>query len=171
MKLELITHFFQICLFRKAPEDLPYALNALQFAVCLYAGVGFLAIVMATDMLGAVLQLGTEVLLISIFSWVLLHFFGKSERYLQTTTAFFGVDAVITFCAFPLLSSMITPGRAGIATVLLLIMMFWHLLVTGHVISHALSRSFWFGLLLAFCYIVVSFRIITLLFPPLEIIA
>ena len=171
MKLEIITLFFEICLFRKAPEDIPCALKALQLSVLLYAGVGFIAIFMAADFLGAILQLATEILLILIFSWVLLRFFEKSARYIQTTTAFFGVDAVITFCAFPLLSSMITPDRTGTATVLLLIMMFWHLLVTGYVISHALSRSFWFGLLLAFCYIAVSFRIISLLFPPLEVIA
>lgn len=171
MSLKNILLYIEICLFRKGPEDIPYAGRQLQFAALYYTMVGFFAVYSNTDVINAVLQIGTEVMIILGFSWILLNFFGKPERYYQTSSAFFGVDASITLCALPLMRMSFTPENAAVPMLFLLLMMFWHWLITGFIISRALSRSFWFGLLLAFCYIAVSFRIITSLFPAVEAVA
>ena len=39
---EIIRLFFDICLFRKGPEDVPHSLMLLQLSIVAYAVIGFL---------------------------------------------------------------------------------------------------------------------------------
>jgi hypothetical protein len=166
---EIIKLFFGICFFRKSPEDIPHSFWLFQLALASYAVIGFLVLFLAKDFLSTLLQLGVEVLLVLFFTWGMLQFYGKPARYYQTATALLGTDAVISFCALPVMSALSAQMWPNVAIILLLLMMLWHLVVTGHILSHAFSRSFWLGLILAFCYIVISYRVIDFLFPVPEI--
>lgn len=168
---EVIKLFFGICIFRKAPQDIPYSLLLLQFAALVYVGIGLLLLLLSAGLLESLLHLLVEILMVAGFSWALLTISGMSERYIQTLTALLGTDAVISLLALPVMSSMITPQGSALAIPLLMVMMVWQLLVSAHIFRHALSRSFSFGLAVAFLYFFVSYRTMAMLFPQADIIS
>lgn len=163
---ELIKLFYQIVIFQKGPQDVPASRWLLRLLVLLYMAINFLIVKISTDTFNALLQVGVEVLLIITFAWALLAFAGKPERFRQTAMALLGSDAMISLFALPAIASLIGQGNA-LALVVVVAMMLWHWLVTGHILRHALSQPFIFALGVAFLYILASYQVMAFLFPEL----
>ena len=88
----------------------------------------------------------------------------EAGRFVQSATALFGADTVITLAALPLLHTIgpepeaISP-LAGIAYLLLL---GWNVAVVAHVLRHALSTSRGPALMWAGAYILGTFIVASL---------
>jgi len=165
--MPLIRLFLDIGLLRKGPQDGPASILLLAFTVSANLAVGTGLAFLEADGAEALAQSLVGVLLLAGFLWVTLNFTGKAPRLLKTATAAFGCDTLISLVAIPiLLWARLTPGAPGMAGMLLLVLMLWQMTVIGHILRHALSVSFLAGLGLALGYTVVSYRIMTTLFPP-----
>ncbi|MCL7420832.1 MAG: hypothetical protein M8364_08020 [Methylobacter sp.] len=162
---EIIKLLFDICLFRKGPQHLPYSPWLLRITVVVYALVNFLMINIGVSRLYTLLMVGVGILLVVGFSWTMLYFGHKRARFYQTTSALLGTDAMISFFAMPGVASMMTGGMTLLAFSVMIGLMIWHWAITGHIIRHALDQTLMFGLGLAFLYLLASYQVMALLFP------
>ncbi|MGR9115803.1 MAG: hypothetical protein ACU85E_08550 [Gammaproteobacteria bacterium] len=162
---EITTLFFDICLLKKGPQDIPPSYGLLYCLIVVYALISFLVLFTAADWQNAVLQIPVEIVLVIVFTKFMLSLVRKPERYVQTACALFGTDALISFFALPSVASMTAGKVTLLAFAVMLGFTVWHWLVIGHVFRHALSQSLSFGLGIAFLYIFAMFQILALLFP------
>jgi hypothetical protein len=161
---ELLKLFFNICLFKKGPQDIPGSNMVLSLITPVYVIINFLILILSSDISTALLQVLVEVMLIFGLSWVILFFAKKLLRYSQTASALVGTDAVISFFALPAMATLIGQGT-GLAFFALVFLMVWHWAVTGHIFSKALDQPFSFGLGVSFLYILMSYQGMAWVFP------
>jgi hypothetical protein len=94
---ELIQLFTQIALLRRGPQDLPASLLLLALTIVGYFGVNVLVSSLMPPIKGwAAAHLAIDVVFTLVWYVVLLRVAGRSERTLQTTTAVFGFQAVLS---------------------------------------------------------------------------
>jgi hypothetical protein len=153
-----------ICLFHKGPQHLPHSRLLFYLAVVVYSFAGFVLLSLSAGFWTSVLQLLVEILLMCGFAWATLKMVNRAARFLQTATALFATDTLITLIAIPVFGTMPAGDVSAPHSLLALALMLWHWLVTGHIFRHAVSTSFAFGLCLALMYIIGSYQIMTLLF-------
>lgn len=173
----LIRLFIDIALHRKGPQDVPTGGAVLALALLAYLAVGAAVLWPSADSLRALLgQLVVDlVLMVSVFGG-LLALRGRSARVRQTLTALFGTGALLSALALPfvwLIAQTLADGApppgaepaALLGTVALFMLLFASLLVTGHILRHALEWSYAAGVLTAVAYFAVSVFAFRQLFP------
>ncbi|WP_305910056.1 hypothetical protein Q9L42_002235 [Methylomarinum sp. Ch1-1] len=163
---EYIKLFYEIVIFRKGPQDIPASQWLLRLLIPVYMAINFLILKLSADASSALQQVLVEVVLIIVFSWGLLSLFGKPERFRQTACALLGTDALLSLFALPAIASLVGQGSAP-AFVVVVILMLWHWVVTGHILKYALSQPLIFALGVSFLYILASYQVMALLFPEL----
>ena len=162
---DILKLLFDICLFKKGPQDLPYSLWLLRILLIIYVSIRVLILILHFDWLTVLLQVITEILLVAVFFWTLLYLSRKLGRLYQALSAVLGTDAVISFFALPGMASMET-GQGGYLVFLVMLgLICWHWAVTGHIIRNTLEQSLSFSLGLAFLYLLGAYQVMALLFP------
>ncbi len=161
---DIIKLLFDICLFKKGPQDVPYSVWLLRILVAIYVSVTALMLSIHFDSLAVLLQLITDLFLVVGFVGLLLFVSRRLGRFNQTLSSVLGTDAMISFMALPGMATL--ELRQGGLTVLLIIfaLMAWHWAVMGHIISKALDKALSFGLGLAFLYLFSSYQLMGFLF-------
>jgi len=162
---EVIKLLFDICLFKKGPQDLPPSIGLVRLLVVIDIIISFLMISINAGWLNALLQAIVGALLVVGFSWLMLYVDRKPERFYQTSAALLGTDALISFLALPGMASMMIGRGSLLAFTITIILMIWHWAVTGHIFRNALGQTWTFSLGLAFLYILGSYQVVALLFP------
>jgi hypothetical protein len=162
---DIIKLLFDICLFKKGPQDLPYSVWLLRILLVVYVSVRILMLSMRFDWLNVFLQIIVEIFLVAGFFWIMLYVVRKLGRFYQVISAVLGTDALISFFALPGIATLET-GRGGVGVFLVVLgLIGWHWAVTGHIIRNALEQSLSFGLGVAFLYLLGSYQVMALLFP------
>ncbi|MDX8126986.1 hypothetical protein QLH52_06815 [Methylomonas sp. OY6] len=165
---QLMVLFFEICIMRKGPQDVPASPWLMRLMFIPYLLVNLLILLLDSDWSHALLQIATETVLMIGFCYPLLYFSGKTARFPQTLTALLGSDVVISLCAIPAVASLYTQ-ISQVAYIAMIALMGWHWLVNGNIFRHALDRPLMFGLALAFLYILISTQVMTLLFTEIAV--
>jgi hypothetical protein len=156
---DLIKLLFEICQLKKAPQDLPYSINVLKILLVANIFINFLQSNISVNWIDAVLKAAIGVLLIGGFSWISLFFRGKLTRFYQTTAALLGTDTLIGILTLPVIATM-SIGQGGTLTFLVMIaLIIWYWVVTGHIMRNALDESFGFSLGLSFLYLLISYQV------------
>ena len=165
----LIHPFVQICLLRMRPQDLPSSSMLLALVLLAHTAMG--AIVAAVDLrFGQALVAGViDTALLSGLTVALLMLQKLPERTVQTLTALAGAGTVLGFLAYPV-SLWLRDAHAAdqpspALTALLLAMLGWSLVVSGHILRHALSAPYYLGLLVSVAFYWISIRVLHHLFP------
>ncbi|HEY5139790.1 MAG TPA: hypothetical protein VIJ25_10810, partial [Methylococcales bacterium] len=91
---DILKLLFDICLFKKGPQDLPYSLWLLRILLIIYVSIRVLMLRLHFDWLTVLLQVITEILLVAVFFWTLLYLSRKLGRLYQALSAVLGTDAV-----------------------------------------------------------------------------
>lgn len=138
---ELIVLLFDICRFKKGPEDLPYSLALLKIVAAAFAAVRVLMHYRGHNLLGAVLETAAEVGYIGLFIGVMLQANRHLNRYYQVAGAFFGCYALIGFIAWPAAAMLAVGQSAGLAFILAIGIIVWLCAVTAHIVYHALAPN------------------------------
>lgn len=162
---EIVKLLFNICLFRKGPQDLPHSPRLFWIVVLIYAGISFLMLNIDLHWTFALLQTLASILLAVVFSWTMLYLGRKSARFYQTACSLLGADALISFFTLPATATIVTGRLAWLALVVMVVSMVWYWAVAGHIIRNALEKTMGFSLGLAFLYILVSYQVMAVLFP------
>lgn len=144
---------------RRGPQDIPASrpLFALMFAFYLAATACLTAV--AVDWPMAIKATLVDAAVMPAYVVAVLWLRNVTERCLQTLTAMAGVGALFSLAAIP--PFMITAGMpassfSAFASVLVLVLFIWNVLVLGHILRHALAVAFPAGVLVALAYVAVS---------------
>ncbi len=165
----LIQLFWEICLLRKAPQDIPYSrvLFLLLLAVNYLVGTIYSNFSSPdVDLTSIVLLAGIHMaLFLGSFS-VLMTVMGYRARIVQTLSALLGTDIIITLLAMPTVMAINSaPQLTGYFGLILLFLITWDLIIMAHILRHALSIRFLLAGLFAFGYFMLSIMLIDYLLP------
>lgn len=161
-----ILHFFvDLCLLRRAPQDLP----ASQVLLALAAGIGLLGSLLLALTAGEKPIIGVLQGLLDLgFMLALLHValraLNKSARFAQTATALLGADTLMGFLALlPLTLAAGADEQSGLlalAGLLFLALVIWNVLVSAHILRHAFEIALAAGIFVAIAYDVLAFIVV-----------
>jgi hypothetical protein len=166
---EIVRLFAQIALLRRGPQDLPASALLLGLTLAGYLGVNALVSALLPPVSGWPLQLLVDTLFTLAWYVALLRLVGRPERILQTSTAVFGLQAVLSP---PLIASEWLMRRFGeqtlwqlpIALVGLLLLV-WLVAANGHVVKAALGWSVTPSIMLVIVQIFCGQLLLFALFP------
>ncbi|SDX97359.1 hypothetical protein SAMN05421644_12224 [Allochromatium warmingii] len=168
----LIQFFIELCLLRRPPQDVPASLTLLGLVLIADLVVGVLVGVTAgLSWLTSLLQGSAELLLMLLALGVALAQLKRRSRFVQAATALLGSGAVLGLVAIPPLSLNPTGTQdsnlAALGAFLLLGLVIWGIVVTGHILRHTFSITLSQGAAIAVAFQIVTVTLITSLFSQL----
>jgi len=110
---EIIKLIFDICLFKKGPQDLPHSVWLLRIMLVAYLSIRVLMLSIHYDWLNILIQVIVDIFLVTGFFWTLLFLDRKLGRLHQVFSAVLGTDALISFFALPGIATM-EIGQGGL---------------------------------------------------------
>ncbi|MDR9433508.1 MAG: hypothetical protein RI539_05695 [Spiribacter sp.] len=150
----IIQRFVGLVSLRAGPEDIPYSTGLLGLVIALAAGLNIPVIQQYTPDAQPLIHITLMVSYNAAFLWMALAIRRYGARFVQTATALFGADAIISLIALPILLIIGQPNEtnalAGLAFFALLI---WNIAVVNHILRSALSLSGMISLGLTLVYI------------------
>ncbi len=169
----LFMAFFDICRFRKRPQDIPESVNLLVICLLSYAGISSILIAISGSSGQAIAAGLIEISMLALFSFAVLQIFGKSQRWKQTLTALSGSGTVVSLFALPvyLLIGFNHSGNTnsdpvyGIGLLVLTLLAFWSIAIMAYVLRHALETSLLFTSSFAIGYVWLILSVSSILIP------
>jgi len=161
----LLNTAVDLCLLRIGPQDLPASPILFLLCTLLNLLVGVLAVVgtqielplaFIESLFAVTLMLGTLYLALKLRR--------RLNRFTQTATALMLSGLLLDCLALPLLAWN-HQDESGESMLLLMILMFWGILVIGHIIRHAFETPLNVGISLALLYTLFSWFLAALFFP------
>ena len=166
--LQLIRAWFEICLLRRAPQDLPASSHLLGVSLCCYGLVSVLVSSQSYTFSMALLLTLVDLGLLILFAWSLLYLQNKRARLNQTLSALAGSGSLMGVIALPLLLTIapdaVTQDVPAPLQSLWLLLLLWNLFIMAHIIRHALSSSFAIGFGISLLYALLNMQVIVTLF-------
>jgi asparagine N-glycosylation enzyme membrane subunit Stt3 len=151
----------ELCLLRRAPQDLPASDILLWLLVVLNLLVGS---AMVTDaqigFLSAVLEnlFGVVMLLAALAATLGLR--GRLPRFNQTASAIFLSELLLSLLAWPLVA-LRHRGDSAESELLLLVIFIWSIVVLGHILRHAFEISLNLGIVFALLYNLAAWSVLS----------
>lgn len=164
--LKLLNFFVDLCLLRRAPQNLPASQLLLMIVLAVNALAGI--VLGMQTWAGAGVAFAATLLDIGVLLgllWVALQVRGVTPRFVQSATALLGAGTLFTLLAMPLQPLLDTPEEIEAGALLYLLLLIWVQLVYGHVLRHALNLNLVSGVALSLVYTFTSAVLIELLFP------
>lgn len=160
---------WQICLLRQGPQVFPRSWILFVILLLVYMAAD-VALFVAQGLRGRVLlpELLLDTALLLAFFALVLTIWQKLERFNQTLSALLGTSTIIMLVAVPLtLLATLLPASTGTQAVgvLLWVIVAWNVLVTGHILRHALNTWLTLGIFIAGTYVVLNLVMFSVLFP------
>ncbi|PHS73656.1 MAG: hypothetical protein COB22_00145 [Cycloclasticus sp.] len=165
----LLRLFINICLIKKGPRDIPESTTLLQTTFIAYLLSGMVLLSSANSIGEATVQALIETVLLGVFTYFLVVFFAFPHRFNQSVTAIYGSGALITSISIPFvfwLEALSKNGeQAGIAGLVVFLIVFWGFIVMANIIRETIQKQLSICLLLTFCYVYASYRVIDFVYP------
>ena len=167
--LSILKAFWDICLLRLGPQDLPASPLLAGMAAAAYVVVGWLLGLAQLPAGQALLGTLLDTLLLAVLARIVLWVRDRGPRFLQTFAALAGSGAVLGLLILPFLLW----GRGGpeagpgpLLPLLLLAWTVWGLVVMAHVLRHALDTRFVVGMGLSLVYLYLALRVVRAVLGP-----
>lgn len=158
--MQIFRLMLDIALLQRGPQALPASLWIMAGALAAYGAAGLLAhrlIVPATYPAGPVFF---DLFLMVVFVLALLSWRGVLDRAVQTLAALAGTGTLLTLCGLPVIRLLEpegeSPALASAGILLWLALTGWSLVVTAHILRHALAVTLAAGIFLAMAYMMIS---------------
>lgn len=160
---------WDICLLRRGPQVFPRSGILLGVMLLIYVLLdlysGFLGGLYTLRSIWGETLLDTVML--AAFCYLVLFCWRQTARFNQTFVAILGTDSLLMCASLPLLSAShldylrLLPQ---LASWMLLVLFLWNIVVTAHILRHALGNARYAPILLAGPYQLLNFLVLTLLF-------
>ena len=163
----LLKFFIELCLLRTAPQNLPAATVLMAICTGAYLAVGVLVSLTSFDPAGAVLSNLLDLFALAMLTRITLAVRGKPQRFVQTYTALTGSGVILGLVGWPLAYGLFAGPESTpkpMLALLFLALILWNLAVIGHILRHALSVAFAWGVLIAVGYYIFLVQLNALLF-------
>ena len=164
----IVRPFVEICLLKRAPQDLPDSTFLLAIMLVAHTVTSILLNAVVLDGWNAMLAGLTDTLLVSILTASVLYLHSFSARFVQTLSAMTGTGTIISLVAIPLFSWNVGAQQSESANPVAALLMFgivaWSLAVSGHILRHALTIPYLLGILVAVAFYGISYTVFSSLF-------
>ena len=161
----LLNTAVELCLLRLGPQQLPASPILLQVSLILNVLVGVLVMMAAKEGLAeAVAESLFEVALMLGVLYMGLKSYNKLRRFNQTASALLISGLLLGLLSLPLVSWN-HRSQSAESSLLLLLLIFWSILVLGHILRHAFSVPLNVGIAIGVAYTLFSWNLLALLFP------
>ena len=169
----LFMAFFDICRFKRKPQDIPQSVNLMSLSVFIYLIVATLLLVFTETAGRSFLFACVEIVILLLFTIGLLMLSGKTNRWIQTITSMSGTGVVLSLIALPvyILIGIYTPADASsnplytVAVMILAALALWNIAVMAHILREALEVGMFTGMMLAISYIWIILSVSAAMFP------
>lgn len=169
----LFLAFFDICRFKRRPQDIPQSVNLMSLCVFVYLIVATLLLVLTETVGRSFLSACLELVILLLFTIGLLMLSGKSNRSVQTITAMSGTGIVLSLIALPVYVLLNTYGTVDteanpyytVAVMILSALALWNIAVMAHILREALEVGIFTGAMLAISYIWIILSVSAALLP------
>jgi hypothetical protein len=165
---QLFHLFFDICLLRKGPQDVPASafltgtVTAINMIIATLGSVLVSGFVVGIE--ESLLGLALSVVMLAI----VLQLSGRMARFQQTFTAIMGCEVLFHFIMVPismmLISSTETDATAQFTAILWIILVVWYLVVIAHILRHAMTTNLFLALVISLCIFVVTWNVTNMVF-------
>jgi len=160
----LVFFFFDLCLLRRAPQDLPGS----DIVLALVVGVSLIvstavAVVGGQPLFASALQGAAQVLLLLAALYLGLSLMRRPARFVQAATALLGAGVVLSvFALIPvgLLPDGSSAETVSFAALALLALFIWSVVVSGHILRHTLGVTLGQGAAIAVLYELFSLMLL-----------
>mgnify|MGYP001809898583 CR=1 FL=1 len=165
----LITFFVELCVLRRPPQDLPASdlLLAIVLVADLVVGV-LVGLTAGLSWLTSLVQGIAEICIMLAALYAGLTQLRLRPRFVQAATALLGSGALLGLVAIAPLSMNATGSEptnlAALGAILLLAVVVWGILVTGHILRHTLGLTLGQGAAIALAFEIVTVTVVTTLF-------
>lgn len=156
--LSLIKILFDIVRLRKGPDAIPrsFVLFYVVVAMWLAAGAVLFSIVEELDRTDFLVGIFTSAVGLASYTAIVVSF-GKQSRLLQTMTAVIGCGALIE-ALFVASNLLLTPLIGREPTIIVgALTLLWSVPVEGHILSRAVDRHWYFGVLVAMAVFIFQY--------------
>jgi len=160
----LLQRFFQICLFRAGPADLPASHWFMKLVCLIYFCVGTLVSCVDYDWQVSLISSFADTMLMVLVCWSLLSLRGLTDRFNQTLTAMAGTGSLLGIIGLPVFVLFRQVEQQGQLTslvlLLVLVIVFWSLFVTAHIFRNALNVKPGTAAILTVAYTILSLIVV-----------
>jgi hypothetical protein len=161
-----IKTLFEIVTIRKGPDAVPHSWLLLNVATAMW----FLPLLIAAVVVPG---FGGAAVAVSVAGWALslacyasvIVLAGFGSRLLQSLTAIIGCGAIIFLAQVAGLVTLSLLVGAALAQVIVYLLLFWSIHVKGHIISRAIDRDWYVGLIIAIAVFVLQYAFSTAVSP------
>ena len=154
--------FFDICLLRKGPEDVPFSGFLLALVVVLSIIVSIWIGAMINSMRLAVFSTIAELFFTFVFIKLLL--MNKPERFLQTFIALLGALTLINLFYIPAVYIYLSKeNNESIQAYIVLVafaLLIWKIIACGHIFSKALPSPMVYGVAISIAYALMNYVLV-----------
>jgi hypothetical protein len=168
--MNIILRFFDICLFRSGPDELPDSKWLKYITLIVYFSIGVPIGNFDSDWNIAVWASLADMMLMILVVWLVLYVRGFMGRYNQTITAMAGTGSIVGLISIPIFT--MSPDMFNVHSLevepsmafLLLISLFllWSLMVIAHIFRRAFEIKPISAVILTIIYIVLAIAITAL---------
>ncbi|MEX2353158.1 MAG: hypothetical protein WD709_03150 [Gammaproteobacteria bacterium] len=160
----LFRTFFDICLFRKGPQDLPAARELFWLVMLCYGAISVALSFPYQTFYIAVITGVTEALMLLLITYTFVYLRSVTGRWRQTSTALAGTGVIFSLMAFPLFYLRVYlqsgPALQAFIGMVIICLILWNIAVMTHILKNALSSSYFLGVLASLAYIaLISFTL------------
>lgn len=168
--LKLLQTFLDIALWRKGPQDLPASRFLMLCALATYVSTNFIQVQLFDLRLRtAVLIIAVDVVMLLAWLWVVLAFFGRSQRFVQTITAVVGVGTLLGCLDILVRAAQLAMGPADNLPDNWLLLRFLAIaLIMGRIFMHALDRGLITGMALTVAIVYSTEAVAQLMITQLQ---
>jgi hypothetical protein len=167
--MNLVLYVLDLCRLARSPADLPYSPSLLSGAILLDLLVSLLALGALGVAAGpAIAVFGT--LSYAVMVYGLLYLRSRTARLVQTLTALVLLSLFFNLASFGpiyLIETMPDPERSALgqfAFLLVLLLELWSVVVSGHVLRHAMDLPLSLGIVVSFALSMAQWIVLAPLF-------
>jgi hypothetical protein len=162
---QLLTAAIELCLLRIGPQDLPASQALLLLSLCLNFAVGVVMIVGLQMEFGrALMETLFQIVLLLGALYLALRFNNRLARFNQSATALMLSELLLGLLVLPMVfwNQRTESTESGL---LVLVLLFWDIVVMGHILKHTFEMPFNLGIAAAMIFSILSWNLTALFFP------
>jgi len=161
---KLLRAYWNLCLLRIGPQDLPSSRALLGFTLGAYILIDIIISSAELSIGGAIASSTLDTVILLLFAFVSLWVRELGDRTTQALTALAGCGTLIGIIALPLIFWQhqlgVDSGLVYIPGLIIAGLVIWNIAIVGHIMHHALSTSISIGVALAVFYMLISTSIV-----------
>ena len=162
-----LRHYVQMSLFSSSPANLPCSKPVIMLTLVTYVLVGLLLLGGQRSLASIVVQIGIEVGILFLITYIALKILDKPRRLMQTLSALVGVSVFISLISLLVTSALPhsnDPEKINSATLQInLLLLFWNLSVISLIFKRAFEiRTLLAGVIAFNYFLIYEFLIINI---------